>query len=451
MPILTAGEVAAVCGGSVAGDPAVRANAVVADSREAVAGSVFVAVRGGHAFVEPALAAGASFAVVHDAAAVPDTATAVVVADTVQALLRLGTWARSRLRARVVGITGSTGKTTTKDLTAAALGARLRVHASPRSYNTDVGMPLTLLSCPDDADAVVLEMGARHPGDIAELAAVARCEVGVITGIGKTHIGEFGSRDVIAATKTELLRALPADGLAVIPADDEYLPLMAASTSARVVSVGPGGAIAFRATSVRAPGRTGGVVTIDGVPVEVDLPVAGRALIRNAAYALAVARELGVDAGEAARAMADAVVSAARMEISTISGLTVINDAYNANPTSTAASLRTVRELAGRGPAWAVLGEMAELGAISGVEHARIARLARALGFEVVAVAAPPELADAPGVVGVASMEDAAALLLERAPAGAHVLVKGSLVTGLRRFPELLQDSGRRAGVGEDA
>ena len=210
MPVLTAGEIAEICSGRVVGDGAATASGLIADSREVVPGVGFAAVRRGHDFVAEALSKGASLAIVERREALPDTATGVVVADVVRALSTLATEVRSRLDVRVVGITGSTGKTLTKDFTAAALGARYRVHAAPRSFNTEVGVSLVVLSCPEDANVLVIEMGARHAGEIAELAAIARCEVGVVTGIGKTHLGEFGSREAIARTKAELPGSLPA-------------------------------------------------------------------------------------------------------------------------------------------------------------------------------------------------------------------------------------------------
>jgi UDP-N-acetylmuramoyl-tripeptide--D-alanyl-D-alanine ligase len=449
MPALSAREVAEVCAGRLVGDGSVEVSTFVGDSREVSDGAGFVAIRGGHEFVGEAFAAGAELALVERAESIPDGGAGVIVDDVVVALGRLAAEVRSRVPVRVVGITGSVGKTLTKDFTAAALSSRYRVHASPRSFNTEVGVPLTVVSCPDDAEILVVEMGARHPGEIAELAAIARCDIGVVTGIGKTHIGEFGSREAIARTKAELPRALPADGLAVLPADDEFLPLLASSTSARTATVGPGGTVRFRADRIDPPGRTTGAITTGASMIDITIPVPGRALIRNAAFAVAVAAELGVDGHDAADAIARSRPSSWRMEVSRLGPWTFVNDAYNANPVSTASALRTVSELASGSAVWAVVGQMAELGPISAAEHARMGRLAAALGYAGVVVVgseASP-FADAAGsiAVRVSTNEEAADAVVEHVPPGAYVLVKGSLVTGLKDFGDLLASRLSRA------
>lgn len=451
MPVLTAGEIAQICSGRLVGSGTAIATRIVGDSREVAAGVGFAAIRGGHDFVAQAFAAGASVAVVERADVLPKGVAGVVVPDVVRALAALATEVRSRLDVRVVGITGSTGKTLTKDFTAATLASRYRVHAAPRSFNTEVGVPLVVLSCPDDAEVLVVEMGARHAGEIAELAAIARCDVGVVTGIGKTHLGEFGARDAIARTKAELLASLGPSGLAVVPADDDFLPLLASSTSARVVTVGAGGGVRFQAERVERPGKTVGSVSLGDVTTAVTLPMPGRALMRNAAVAIAIAAELGVAVSDAAIAIAGTNLSSWRMQVSSLGPWTFVNDAYNANPTSLASALRTVRELAGPAPAWAVLGEMAELGAAGRAEHERMGRLARALGYTgIVAVGSGTQpLAAAAGRITVAasSMAEAADIVVDRVPPDAYLLVKGSLVTGLKNFGEVLTERLERTQI----
>lgn len=444
MPVLTVEEIAEICSGRPVGDRAATASGLIADSREVTPGVGFAAIRRGHEFVAEALTKGASLALVERPEALPDTGSGVVVADVVHALATLATEVRSRLDVRVVGITGSTGKTLTKDFTAAALGSRLRVHAAPRSFNTEVGVSLVVLSCPDDADVLVIEMGARHAGEIAELAAIARCDVGVVTGIGKTHLGEFGSRAAIARTKAELLGSLPPDGLAAVPAEDDFLPLLVSSTSARVITVGAGGGVRFAADRVERPGRTHGSVSMGATTTRITLPVSGRALMRNAAVAIAVAVELGVDVDAAAAAVGQARPSSWRMQVGSVGPWTFVNDAYNANPTSVASALRTVRELGGPDPVWAVLGEMAELGPHSDAEHARMGRLAVGLGYAgIVTVGTGTDaLAAAAASISVpaTSMAEAADIVVDRVPPGACLLVKGSLVTGLKDFGDVLTD-----------
>jgi UDP-N-acetylmuramoyl-tripeptide--D-alanyl-D-alanine ligase len=442
MPVLSARRVAEICGGRVIGDGDVRSRRVVADSREVVDGDLFVAVRGGHAFVAEAVASQAAFALVSDVVSVPAGATAVVVDDTVDALGALAASARSAMDVTVVGVTGSYGKTLTKDFIAAALGARYSVHAARGSYNTEVGLPLVVLACPEDAEVLVAELGARREGEIAELCAICRPSIGVLTGVGNTHLEIFGSRRAIARTKSELLASLPADGLAIVPSNDDFLSLLAASTRARVGTVGPGGQTRYRATKIDPTGVTHGSVALAEEVVDVALPVPGRVLMRNAAMAMRVARELGVEATAAGAAIAGAHTTGARVQIVDVGAWTIVNDAYNANPTSVASALRTVRELRPDAPRWAVLGRMAELGVIADPAHRRVGGLARALGYDgVVAVGEGAELiAEAAGDIAtrVGSREEAAAFVADRVPSGAVVLVKGSLVTGLKDFPDVL-------------
>lgn len=444
MPVLTAAEIAGICAGRLVGDGRAAARGIVADSREVTTGVGFAAIRRGHDFLAEAVAHGASVAVVERAESLPGGANGVIVDDVVQALAVLATAVRSRLDVRVVGITGSTGKTLTKDFTAAALGSRFRVHAAPRSFNTEIGVPLVVLSCPDDAEVLVVEMGARHADEIAELAEIARPDIGVVTGIGQTHLEEFGSRSAIARTKAELLGSLPPDGLAIVPSDDDYLPLLVSSTHARVITVGAGGSVRFTADGVERPGRTTGSVSIGTTKTPVTLPVPGRALMRNAAVAVAVAVDLGVDVGAAAAAIGRTNASSWRMQVVRVGSWTLVNDAYNANPTSVASALRTVRELAADAPAWAVLGGMAELGPVSASEHSRIGRLAAGLGFAgIVAVGSGTDaLAASAGSISVraASMTEAADIVAERVPVDSYILVKGSLVTGLKDFGDVLTD-----------
>lgn len=440
MPELSVGDVARITGGHATGDASVRAGSMVGDSREVSATSAFVAIRGGHDFIGEAISSGAPYVVAERSEAVPEGASAVVVGDVVAALHALAAHVRPLLRATAVGITGSVGKTLTKDLVAAASGAGYRVHASPRSFNTEIGVPLVLLSCPDDAQVLVVELGARHRGEIGELCALVEPRVGIITAISSSHLGEFGSRRAIAETKAELLASLPADGLALVPSDSAFLGLLASSTSSRLSTVGPGGHVRFRASRLDAD-HTVGQVWLDDHPVRVSLPLPGRALMRNAAFALAAASELGVDVAAAAAAMADAPTSAWRMQVATHGSWHLVNDAYNANPVSMVSALRTVRELAGDAPVWAVLGEMAELGDAGPAEHRRAGRLAASLGYGIIAVGGgmADAYADATGErICVDDIEEAVDVALDRVPSGAWVLVKGSRVTGLERFETLL-------------
>jgi UDP-N-acetylmuramoyl-tripeptide--D-alanyl-D-alanine ligase len=445
MPELTASTVAAVVGGRLVG-PDAEAHSLVADSREVRAGEVFAAIGAGHSFIDEAFARGAPFVIATSAGPGPT----VVVDDVVAALMRLGSYVRTTLDVPVIGITGSTGKTLTRDFIAAALGTTSTVHRSPRNYNTEIGVPLTLLATPDDAEVLVIELGARHAGEIAELCEIVRPVTGVITGIGTAHIDEFGSREGIARGKAELLVALPADGLAVVPSDDDYLDLLGSSTDARVVTVGPGGLVRYRADRIAADGRTHGTVTIGGDMLDVVLPVVGRALLRNAAFAVAVAAEHGVDPHAAAAAIASTELTSWRAEVVAAGSRTIVNDAYNANPTSMAAGLRAARELAAQRPVWAVLGHMAELGETSEAEHLRAGRLAAALGFAGVIVLGEEAEGIARGAgslaLRVSSLAEAVDAIGERVPSDAVIFVKASRVAGLERLVPLIEATTAQVG-----
>lgn len=442
---LSAGTLAGWAGGRVVGNPSVQTEGMIADSRAlttSAASPAFAAVRGervdGHDFVREAVAAGAPFVVVERAETLPDGATAVVVDDTVRALGAMATQARTALRCPAVGITGSTGKTLTKDLIAAALATSMRVHAAPASFNTDVTVPLVVLGTPEDADVMVMEMGARRPGEIADLCAIVRPRTGVIVGIGTAHLEVFGSRGAIAATKSELLAALPPNGLAIVPSDDDFLATFSSATDARLACVGPGSNVSYRAERITPDGRTHGVIVVDGKAVPIVLPVPGRALMRNAALAIRVAIEHGVDPNVAASALTHAALSAWRLEISEMNDWTLVNDAYNANPTSMASTLRSAVELAGGRPVWAVLGRMAELGSDADAAHRRIGRLAASLGLAGLIVVgdgtAPMAEAAGPIATRVSSIDEAIGEVRAAVPPGAVLVVKASRAVGLERL-----------------
>ena len=453
---LTLGEIAEATGGElVAGDPGLVVASVSVDSRRIDAGGLFVALRAerdGHDFAAGAVAAGAAAVLVERPVADLGAGAGVVrVADTGAALGALGAHARARLgeTVPVVGITGSTGKTSTKDLTAAALSARLAVSASPASWNNEIGVPLTLLGTEEGAGAVVLEMGARGIGHIRTLAAMARPRVGVITNIGIAHTEFFGSRAEVARAKGELVEALPAGGTAVLSADDDTTGALAARTRAAVLTAGldPSADVAVSDLHLDADLRPSFRLDTPWGAVEVGpIPVRGAHQASNAALAVAVAGALGVDVEAAATGLTSAAGSAWRMELSrTPAGLVVLNDAYNANPASMAAALQALQGLNGGGRRFAVLGHMAELGAVSDEEHRRIGRLAATAGVAaVVAVgreAAP--LAEGAAEAGVAvvhveSSDAALAVLVGQLRSGDVVLVKASRVVGLEALAAAL-------------
>src|SRR5687767_8529593 len=317
---MTLGEIAGITGGQLlGGDPATVVSSYSIDTRTLAPGAPFVALRAerdGHDFVGEALDRGAAGALVSRAV---EGIGLVLVADTAAALTTLGRAARERLGdTPVVGITGSTGKTSTKDLTAAALAPAGPVGASPVSFNNEIGVPLTLLSAPPGAVAVVAEMGARGVGHIATLCAVARPTIGVITNIGMAHAEFFGSRDEVARAKGELLEALPADGHAVLCADDDMTPGLRERTAAAVLTAGASAGADLRVSGVRLDDELRPSFHLDtpwGATEVPPLPVRGAHQAGNAAFAVAVAGVVGVPLESAVAGLAGAVGSPLRMDL----------------------------------------------------------------------------------------------------------------------------------------
>lgn len=413
------------------------------DSRTLRPGQLFAAVSGardGHDYVADAVAAGAGACLVErvDAGALAGT-PAIVVPSVDRALADLARLVRSRIDAtapgRVVGVTGSVGKTTTKDLLASVLRRRFLTAASEKSFNNELGVPLTLANAPDGVEAVVVEMGARGHGHVRTLCDLAAPSVGVVTLVAAVHSEFMGGVDRIAEAKSELVESLPADGVAVLNADDPRVAAMAGVTAARVVTFGTAGDV--RATDVRLDDDLCARFTlhVPGGSAAVRLGVRGEHNVANALAAAAAAGVLGVEVGEIAAGLADPELSPWRMELTHApSGLVVLNDAYNANPTSMLAALRSLAALdAARRVA--VLGYMAELGADEATEHRRVAGAAAELGLEVVTVGT--DLYGVPPVDGIDGVLQALAGL----GAGDAVLVKASRSAGLERIAAALSDS----------
>ena len=429
---LRTSEVAEATGGRLVG-PDVAVHGAGIDSRRLRGGELFVPVvaeRDGHDFVPAALSAGAA---AYLSSRPPQGGTAVVVDDTTAALAALGAAARRRLPSRVVAVTGSVGKTSVKDLLAAALSARWRTAASAGSHNNELGVPLTLLGADDGTEAVVVEMGARFAGDIRLLCGLARPTIGVVTAVNLVHTETFGTLDDVARAKAELVESLPVDGTAVLNADDPLVAAMDRVTRAAVLAYGlDHGDVRADHVSLDAELRPSFTLRSPWGDAAVALAVRGRHQVANAAAAAAAALAADVDLEEVAAGLGRASLSPWRMALSrSPSGVLVLNDAYNANPTSMAAALRALAALdASR--RIAVLGTMAELGEVSAREHAAVATLAAQLGIRVVAVDEP-----AYGGEGVEGL-DAAVDALGHLGQGDAVLVKGSRVAGLERLAALL-------------
>jgi UDP-N-acetylmuramoyl-tripeptide--D-alanyl-D-alanine ligase len=420
-----ASDVATATGGRLVG-PDVELDGASFDSRSVGPGHLFVALvaaRDGHDFVGAARDAGAAAALT--SRAVPG-GTTIEVADTAAALLQLGSWARSRSTDRVVAITGSVGKTSTKDLAAAAIGTQLRVWANERSFNNEQGLPVTILGAPDDTDVLVLEMGMRGFGEIARLCEVARPAVGVVTSVGHSHTERVGGIEGVAIAKRELVETLPSHGTAVLNADDPNVADMRAHTAASVVTFGASPIADVRIADLRldALARPLFALATPWGTVDVQCGASGAHMASNAAAALAVAGALGVDLGTAAGALREARVSSSRMDLRrNASGAIVIDDAYNANPTSMRAALAALAAIDARRRI-AVLGVMAELDDAASA-HRDITALVRDLGIELVAVGTD--------LYGVEPTDRPAAVIGELG-SGDAVLVKASRVAGLDRL-----------------
>jgi UDP-N-acetylmuramoyl-tripeptide--D-alanyl-D-alanine ligase len=416
---------------------------VSTDSRQLEPGSLFVPIkaqRDGHQFVEAALANGATgylAEVGHPLAAGMAGGVAIEVEDTSTALLDLGRAARRRLAGPTIGITGSVGKTSTKDFLAAALRTRWRVTANVQSFNNELGVPLTLANADADTEVTVVEMGARGVGHIALLCEVARPSVGIVTAVAPVHTEAFGSIEAVAEAKGELIEALPANGTAILNLDDERVAAMARRASGTVITYSANGRASANVAAMNV--RVGDdlratfeLFTPSG-RAPVTLAARGVHQVGNALAAAAAALRCDVPFADVVTALQTASVSHWRMEFHNApSGAVVVNDAYNANPASMAAALQALASLPAR-RRLAVLGGMAELGDLEEPEHHRVAELARQLDIEVVAYGT--DLYGAPR----ADDFDAAVAALGPLGEGDAVLVKASRVVELQRLvPRLL-------------
>jgi UDP-N-acetylmuramoyl-tripeptide--D-alanyl-D-alanine ligase len=445
----------------VAGEPGAVATSFTIDSRLAEAGACFFTMRGardGHDFVEDAIERGATVAVVERPVETRARGTIIRVDDALRALQALGAHARSLLSdAAVIAITGSAGKTATKDLTAAAFRGTRRVHASPGSYNNESGLPLTLLGASGDTEVVVTEMGARFAGNIRELCGIARPSVGVVTHVGMAHAEHLGGREGIARVKGELLEALPQDGLAVLNAGCDATPGLVARTRARVLLVGRREGVDVRILDVELDDELRPRFTL-ATPwgsAALSLAMRGEHQVENAAMAATTALALDVPLDAVVAGLHAARTAALRMElVHTPDGVTVINDAYNSSPTSAAAAVRSLARLPVDGRRIAVLGAMLELGPHADTEHAALGALAASAGIDLlIAVGSPAaSIADgarraAHGHIEVRAVPDAAAAsaaLSEEVHAGDGVLVKASRAVGLERVADDVARGARR-------
>ncbi len=422
-------EVARLAPGSLTAAPgAARVTGLTIDSRRVQPGDLFVAVGRGVEFVQEALAAGAA------AALAPD--------DAFTALAALGRAVRERSRARVVAVTGSIAKTSTKDILGALVRPHLRAVVAEGSRNNEIGLPLTLARLEEDTDVAVVEMGMRGLGQIAALCETAQPEIGIITKVGPVHLELLGTVERIAQAKAELVDALPPGGTAIVPAAEPTLDPFLRRDDVHLVRVGAGGDVELREFAPRGRGSRIRAL-VHGEPVELELPVASRYNAANAVNALAAYHALGLPLADAQRGAAEIRLSPWRGEEVALPGDgLLVNDAYNANPLSMAAALEHLAERAGGRRRVAVLGDMAELGSAAAAYHREVGVIARRSG--VVALVAVGELARGYLDGGVAETRwapharAAIPLVRELVRPGDAVLVKGSRSVGLEAVADAL-------------
>ncbi len=455
------GDALAWTGGQlVSGDPQLQLRAVSTDTRTLAPGALFVAIRGprhdAHDHLEAALAAGAAALLVERAAAVPSGAGVPVVAvpDTTAGLGALAAGHRRGFAGPVVAITGSNGKTTTKEMCAAILAERGPCLKNRGNLNNAYGLPLTLLEREPEHEALVVELGMNHRGEIAPLAAIARPTIGVVTNVGTAHIEHLGSQEEIALEKGDLVAALAADAVAVLNADDPRVLRQAERTAARVVTFGLGVDADVRAENVVA-GDEGYAFDLVGNAERRAVQVAGlgEPTVINALAAAAAAGAAGATPDDVVAGLAAYAGVAGRMaRVALTGGVTLIDDTYNANPQSMEAAVRSLTRRAHGGRAFAVLGSMGELGATAAEAHRRVGRLAGELGVTALlafgdhaeALAAGAAEAGLESLVGK-SHEELAASLRGRLRRGDWVLVKGSRAMGMEEVVARLSDAKERA------
>src|SRR5881409_3799229 len=410
------------------------------DSRTLKHGELFVALRGenfdAHSFVESVAKAGAAGAIVDSnwTGEIPENFALIRTEDTLQAYQNLAASYRKSLPLKVIAITGSNGKTTTKDFAAAVLGRRYRVTKTQGNFNNHVGLPRTMLEATSQDEVAVWEIGMNHPGEIAALAQLAAPDVAVITNIGVAHIEFMGSREKIAEEKGALAEAVGANGRVILNADDSFTKTIAARTRGKVILAGITAGM-IRADEISQSGTGTDFTILEGAHrCRAQLPVPGLHMVQNALLAVTAGRMFGVSLEDCAAGLTAAPLTKARLQIKDIAGVQFLDDSYNANPDSTKAALRTLVELDADGKRIAVLGEMLELGEESERGHREVGETAAALKIDkLIAIGdVAASITDGARHAGlqstavVKSTSEAAELLSQMVQPGDLVLIKGS-------------------------
>ncbi len=463
MLTLPVGELVYVTGGRLLlGPETTMVNGLAIDSREVQPGAAFVAFPGehadGHAYIGDAIAAGArALLVTREDLLIEETVrqsrrhdvAVVLVHDALGAVQALARHHRSRLTCPVVAVTGSTGKTTTKDLLREVLSQRWSVAATESNRNNELGVPLTILGAGAGCGVAVVEMAMRGPGQIAELCGIARPTAGLVTNVGQTHMGLLGSEHAIAAAKGELVSCIPAEGRVFLNGDDAWSQTLASSAQSPITYYGMSEAAEVRASdlSVDEEGHPSFTLTALAGSAAVHMGIPGRHNAYNAAAAAAVGLYLGLSLEQVASGLESATASVMRMEVfESAAGITVINDAYNASPTSMRAALRTLADMATEGRRVAVLGDMAELGSLTELAHFSLGEFVARLGIDLLVTAgerarriAEGARAEGMGSAAVrpcATVEEASEVLDDVLASRDVVLIKASRVMGLERVVE---------------
>ena len=451
MDSLSLAQIAAFAGGTIAtGDREAMIERVSTDSRTLQTGDLFVPLRGenfdGHKFIEQAVERGAAGAMVENkwSGNAPENFALIRVADTLAGYQTLAANYRASLPIKVIAITGSNGKTSTKDFVAATLARKFRVTKTEGNFNNHVGLPQTMLAANRGDEIAVWEIGMNHPGEIAALAKLAAPDVAIITNVGIAHIEFMGSREAIAEEKGALAEALTANGTLILNAEDAFSDAIAKRTGAKIILAGiENGSV--RATDISQHSTGSEFTILEGAHrCRAQLPVPGIHMVQNAMLAVAAGRVFGLSLEECAVGLASTPLTKARLQIREIDGIQFIDDSYNANPDSMKAALRTLVELDADGRRIAVLGEMGELGAESESGHREVGEAAAALRIdELIAVGAAGAIiaraAEKAGLeksVAVNSPQEAAELLEKNATAGDLILIKGSRAARMERVLE---------------
>lgn len=455
MTPLSVGTIAAMCGGSlIQGCPSDLVPGVSKDTRSLSGGEIYLALSGenfeGHDFVRQAEKAGAAGVLVSHLTKDTEelSGTVIHVKDTLGALQDLARNYRRMLRGlKVVGVTGSNGKTSSKDFIAAVLGQGHQVNATRGNLNNHIGLPLTVLATEAEHTVGVWEMGMSHPGEIELLAEIARPDIAVITNIGAAHLEFMQSREAIAKEKGMLAESLPQDGWLIMPKEDEFTESICGRTGARVMTVGIScGDLRAENLLETSKGTRFQIVSSDGKTVEAEIAVPGRHMVVNALFAAAVGQILDVGGEETVRGLAAAQLTGGRLQLSSINGVDILDDSYNANPDSMRAALRTLAGLPCEGRRVAALGVMAELGAHAEREHRALAVEVNRAGVDVLVT-----IGELPALIGeglgngievwnFADCGQGGRFLKDCLEPGDLLLVKGSRSAGMEGVINRLKD-----------